>query len=403
MALAERSVTNGGRDGRLDLWRGLALIMIFIDHVPGNAAAALTLKSFGFSDAAEVFVFLAGYAAMLAYGDRADGTARVARRVLKLYGVHLLLVIAVIGLVLINDAVAGSESLAVELRLAPLFAQPWINLANLAALGYMPRFLDILPLYILLLGVLPALLPLIRRHPMATLAGSAGLYAATRLFDLALANGPTGEVWTFNPFAWQLLFVTGLVAADRARRTGRALPDNPRVIRWLDAAAAVILILGVGVAAPWTAVPALRDWTLVDPEFVYGFDKTNLALVRLGHFLALAHAAARLIPRDAAWLDTGWAVVLRGAGRASLPVFSIGLILSIAGLAVLRARGDGFAIQALVNSVGIVTLLAIGPMLSPSWRPRRARGALAIFEGLRRRLGAELAGTSGKAGLARLG
>ncbi|NVL32197.1 succinyl transferase OpgC, partial [Pseudomonas syringae pv. actinidiae] len=64
---------NNGRDHRIDFFRGLALIFIFWDHVPDNPLAQLTVRNFGFSDAAEIFVFLAGYASILAYG-------RIARR-----------------------------------------------------------------------------------------------------------------------------------------------------------------------------------------------------------------------------------------------------------------------------------------------------------------------------------
>jgi hypothetical protein len=38
------------RDLRLDACRGLALWFIFIDHIPGNVFAWLTLRNYGFSD-----------------------------------------------------------------------------------------------------------------------------------------------------------------------------------------------------------------------------------------------------------------------------------------------------------------------------------------------------------------
>src|SRR5215471_16136772 len=57
-----------GRDLRLDLFRGLSLFFIFIDHVPDNVLSYLTLQSFSFCDAAEVFIFIAGYAAATVFG-----------------------------------------------------------------------------------------------------------------------------------------------------------------------------------------------------------------------------------------------------------------------------------------------------------------------------------------------
>src|SRR5262245_24468796 len=93
------------RDARVDFFRGLALAFIFIDHVPGNRLAWFTLHNFGFSDAAEIFVFLAGYAAFLAYAPSfqehgaAVGLRRVVRRIRDLYAAHIiLLVVCVAGL-----------------------------------------------------------------------------------------------------------------------------------------------------------------------------------------------------------------------------------------------------------------------------------------------------------------
>src|SRR5438105_9559770 len=92
------------RDTRVDFFRGVALILIFIDHIPGNIFAKFTLTNFGFADAAEIFVFLAGYASFLAY-DRAfehgwlAGAAKAAGRVRHLYVANLLvLVVCVAGL-----------------------------------------------------------------------------------------------------------------------------------------------------------------------------------------------------------------------------------------------------------------------------------------------------------------
>ena len=72
------------RDLRIDFFRGLALVMIFVNHVPGNVFETLTSRNFGFSDATEIFVFLAGYAAALDYSRNfgEQGFAAGAGRVL---------------------------------------------------------------------------------------------------------------------------------------------------------------------------------------------------------------------------------------------------------------------------------------------------------------------------------
>jgi hypothetical protein len=57
-----------GRDLRLDFFRGIALFLIFIDHIPGNVLGHFTIQNIGFSDAAEIFIFVSGYTAALVYG-----------------------------------------------------------------------------------------------------------------------------------------------------------------------------------------------------------------------------------------------------------------------------------------------------------------------------------------------
>ena len=78
-------MTLNGRDHRIDFFRGLALIFIFWDHIPHNPLAEFTVRNFGFSDAAEIFVFLAGYAAVLAYGKiaRRDGFLLASVKILR--------------------------------------------------------------------------------------------------------------------------------------------------------------------------------------------------------------------------------------------------------------------------------------------------------------------------------
>jgi hypothetical protein len=57
------------RDGdlRISLLLGFANWFLFLDHVPHNAVNSLTLRNFGFSGAADLFVFAGGYAAAIVY------------------------------------------------------------------------------------------------------------------------------------------------------------------------------------------------------------------------------------------------------------------------------------------------------------------------------------------------
>src|SRR5437588_9982400 len=57
-----------GRDLRIDACRGIALWSIFLNHVPNNIGSWLTLRHYGFSDSAEVFMFVSGVTCAMAYG-----------------------------------------------------------------------------------------------------------------------------------------------------------------------------------------------------------------------------------------------------------------------------------------------------------------------------------------------
>lgn len=93
------------RDLRLDACRGLALWFIFLDHIPDNTLAWLTIRNYGFSDTTEVFVFVSGYTCMLAYGGalREQGwpttVMRAMRRGSEIYAAFLLLLIAYFALI----------------------------------------------------------------------------------------------------------------------------------------------------------------------------------------------------------------------------------------------------------------------------------------------------------------
>ncbi len=120
----------GGRDARLDMFRGLALVMIFINHVPGNFYENLTSRNFGFSDAAEAFVFMSGLAAGLAYSGRfATGPlwpaiARVWARARHLYFVHLTITMLALAIFAAAAAWFGLYQVLESNNIAPLFQQP---------------------------------------------------------------------------------------------------------------------------------------------------------------------------------------------------------------------------------------------------------------------------------------
>eukprot|EP01132_Coremiostelium_polycephalum_P015924 gene15924-19187_t len=236
-----------GRDPRIDFFRGLALIFIFWDHVPHNPLGQITLRNFGFSDAAEVFVFLAGYAAVLAYGKilQRDGyliaCVKIWRRTWVLYVVHIFLLAMLMGIVFFANSHVETRDLVEEMGLTHFVTHPQQALVDELLLRFKPNLMDPLPLYIVLLGCLPLVLPLLLRKTSAVVAVSLAVYLLAPHLGWNLAAIADG-VWYFNPVTWQLLFVLGGAAAIHA---GQPRPvETRRLLRQpLFVAAAVYALL----------------------------------------------------------------------------------------------------------------------------------------------------------------
>ena len=350
------------RDLRIDFFRGLALLMIFIDHVPGNALSALTLQAFGTCDAAEVFVLLAGYSSGLAFApifQRASwpaATARVVIRCWDIYVAHIVLFCVVAGIVVSAVRHFDNPLYLEHVNLLPLFADTEGALVAVLTLHYLPNFLDILPLYVLLLALVPFALPLALRQPALVLLAAAALWGLVQVAPFNLPNYPGDAGWYFNPFAWQFLFVIGLVLGSLRHRGVRL---DPRLCRLLVIASGPVVLVALLVAAPWRQIPGLEEVVIIPWSWLPPVSKTDLSVIRLVNILALFCLAGSLIRAEAPWLRgrIGGAVAL--LGTQPLPVFSVGIVASVLGAVVFFEAGRGLLAHVVVNLTGALAALAV--------------------------------------------
>lgn len=369
----------GARDLRLDMFRGLALVMIFINHVPGTVYELYTNRNFGFSDAAEAFVFMSGLAAGLAYSGafrtaapRWLAIARPWARARQLYFVHLTLTVVFLATFAGAAHFFGLHGLIETNNMRMLSREPLATLVGIPLLTHQFGYLNILPLYLTLLLATPALIMLGLRRPWWLLAGSVALWAVAGQFRINFPNYPTPGGWFFNPLSWQLLFVVGLLAGLAMKEGRRFFPPNP--IAFLAALGFVLFVLF------WMRIPqvgALGHAVLAffhklgAPFYLISFDKTFLALPRLLHALCLFYVLAS-IPAVQRLAGSRMAAPLRTLGRQGLPVFAVGTALSLLLQAVKTAVPAHPLSDGLMLASGLVVLWALAHALNHTAELRSA-------------------------------
>jgi hypothetical protein len=349
--------SNRSRDLRVDFFRGLALWWIYTDHIPGDVLGDYSLRNFAMCDATEIFVLLAGFGAGLAYGLEMDrqgylyAAADALRRAWTLYIAHIFLFVVYTAQVAYSATALDRVFYLEETRLDVLAEAPYRALLEALLLRFQPSLLNILPLYVVLLLMFAAALPLLRRPALLFAVSLAG-YVVVRSTGVNLPAW-TGEGWYFNPLAWQLLFMIGAILAY-------APPKMPRPHWPIDLLAVLVLLSGIIVI--WVIdihPPILALMPAPVIRFIITEDKTGLHPFRLLSILSLAWLTVRLVPFDTAWVRTRLAAPLVLIGQNSLSVFCSGIFFGF--LARLGLEADeGVAMQVAVNLLGALAMVAVG-------------------------------------------
>ena len=343
----------------IDFWRGVVLCTIFVNHVPGNVFEFLTQKNFGFSDSAEAFVFLSGVSLALAYATRvANGATRVvavsmARRAVRLYGVHILLSLAGIAIFAAGAMATGNLDLF-QMHGRDLFLDdPKAALVGLILLGHQLGYFNILPLYIVLLSAALPMLWVGRARPGLMLGASFAIYGASRFLGWNIPTWPMKGTWFFDPFTWQLLMVAGLYVGLILKR--REVPQS----RGLIAAAVAILALGAySVTDGFSLQPGLQDWTRSWADL----DKTTLGAGRIVHFAALAYLVYAFKIAQAVQTLPAFSHLCR-LGRHSLWSFALLSVMAAICQVLADAFGHGVLLDTAMIGGGLVALFGAAALL----------------------------------------
>ena len=363
--MAEQDKVSIERDLRLDLFRGIGLWMIFLDHIPHDVVSWLTLRNYGFSDAAEFFVFISGYLAGFIYGPIIKAgqflaaLKRLWKRAMEMYVAHIMLFLIFTAQIARTVRKFDNPLYEDEFNVHNFLLHPDVLIGQALSLRYKPVNLDVLPLYIALIATAPFMLWAMVRRPNLTLLGSIVLFICARKFDWNLASYPPGTTWYFNPFAWQLMFIFAAWCG-----TGGANKIWPIIQSRLALAVALLWILfGFLIVMSWHF--AILGWWVPAwlNKMMYPIDKTDLDMLRFTHFLALALVVVRFVPHNWAALTSKWLRPMVMCGQHSLPIFCFGVFLSFAAHWVLMQYTRGVWEQLVISAAGILIMIGIAWVL----------------------------------------
>lgn len=356
-------------DIRLNLFLGLANWSLFLDHIPHDVVNQITARNYGFSGAADLFVFVSGYTAAIGYAkitlERGFliGATRIVKRLGQLYAAYVVLFVNYVVLITYVAARYSAPDIINEFNIAGLIDQPVNILGHGLLLQARPLNLDVLQLYILLTaGLIPALW-LLMRAPDLTMAGSIVLFLAARWFGLNLSSFPDGY-WYFNPFCWQLLFVFGAWMALGGAKRVRPVLQSPVLLG--GGIAFLVFALAITLAGRFPDVAQIFPGWLVDA--FNPIDKENLAPYRALHFIALAFVVTRFVRQDSPALKSPVFDPLIKCGEQALAVFCFGVFLSFIGHVTLTLSAGSVTDQILVSIAGIAIMTFVAYYLSWSRR-----------------------------------
>jgi hypothetical protein len=344
------------RDERLDFFRGLAMFIILVAHIPDNPWFSFIPARFGFSSAADLFVFCSGMASSLAFGRLflregfAAGLFRTLSRIWQVYWAHIGLSLVMIAISIIGMRLSGVDYPA-RIGLGWFYANPGEGMLALMMLTFTPAYLDVLPMYLVLLAMLPMVMLAARISPKLAMAALLGLWGYVQItgFNLPGGQGP-GGMWYFNPFGWQLVFFTGF-AFGMGWLKAPVLQKG--VIFWVCVG---FLVLSVPVNF-WGFTDNVPMLDTIHNALIPPDGKTNLSPLQYLHFLASAHVVLTLIEPYRSQLPRARPIIL--VGQQALATFMASIALAWSLSIILDATGRTLFTTSIANLVGFAGLIAV--------------------------------------------
>lgn len=339
-----------GRDRRLDIVRGYAMLTISINHISfmfeelGLTGKPIpTLSNYGSSSAAELFTVLSGYMIGIIYLDRDNIFKALGARAARLYLYNL----AAFGAVIIIATISG-QTLSTATGASYIIESPSLGVLKFVLLAYQPDLLDVLPLYVLFFLITPGIAWLMSRRAWICVTLSVVLYAIVQVEpDFNLPGG--GGLWTFNPFAWQFLFLLGLIAGKYRL--------HDKLISPLEANAVVPVFVILAFVTYTGVCYTGRNIGLYFPMT----DRETLGMLRIFHMVAVLAFFFSILTILRRHLDNPLVRLTELIGKHTLTCYTASIVATYGAAALWLEFGrsyTGYLVSA-VSLVAIVTLVAI--------------------------------------------
>jgi hypothetical protein len=356
------------RTAAVDFFRGLGLLAVYLDHMAPNILSHLTLWRFGFSDFAEIFVYLSGFIGIGSYqraldaGDTVAVLKKLARRVGRLYVAHVLS----LGISMIVLWAFAQHRIRIDdPGLYAWMQDPARYALRVLTLTYAPVVFSLLPLYMAMAPILLLAAIGLRRAPHLTFSLSAALWLASQI--PAIDARLTIPEWFLHPAAWQFLFVLGAGTrfySDRLRQFALS--------RWVVGAAAAIVAVSAVLrclALIHRIVPLLPDLQGIPGTNV---GKPHLAFYRLLHFLALAVVVHAWTSRHRLSVQGWFGRLVTACGTDSLFIYCSILVLDIGANLFLAVTHGGGLMQVQLSVFGLALLCGMAWLRQGTHVPTRA-------------------------------
>ncbi|WP_334028757.1 OpgC domain-containing protein [Alteromonas sp. P256] len=339
------------RDNRIDLIRGYAIFTICINHITvmltkiGDVGIKIpTLTHYGYSSAAEIFFFMSGYMVGLVYLGKADSNKKIVSRALHLYKVNFLLLA-----VLFASAVIFNSARLFELTQLDMLRENFLaSLLRFAAFTYVPKFTDLLFLYVALLLSTTVLVRVLNRSETLFLLFITITYALSQCFpSFKLVNLATNDAkWGLNILAYQFPFMLGLIAGKNKYLSYLFQKIDKNLV--IGCGFCVFALIGAYVVKRYDLLAVKGEWWV---------NKNSLGPLRMLHFFIALMSIMCFLSVFRKFADAYVFRLIALVGRQSLGAFVASMVCCYISLGIwmhFRNSSLAYYLLAIVSSAAVI-------------------------------------------------